>query len=95
MQAKKQIIISNSQGLHARPASIFVQKANTFSSKIVVEKDSQRVDGKSIMGILMLEAGKGSRIILEAYGDDAEEALQALEFILMHETEEVNRGEKG
>ena len=78
-KARKEIIIQNKLGLHARPAAIFVQTANKFDSRITVEKESERVNGKSIMGILMLGAEKGSSIIVEAEGADAEQALEELE----------------
>jgi len=76
---KKKIKVRNKQGLHARPAALFVQLANKFSSAITVSKDGQDVNGKSIMGILMLAAEKGSEILITAEGDDAREALEALE----------------
>lgn len=75
----KKITVKNKQGLHARPAALFVQLANKFDSAIVVKKGKEKVSGKSIMGILMLAAGQGSQIIIEADGDDAEEAVLELE----------------
>lgn len=75
-------MVRNKQGLHARPAALFVQVANRFDSRITVAKDGEVVNGKSIMGILMLGAAKGSEIIIEANGDDAEEALLELEKLL-------------
>ena len=75
---EKEVIIRNNQGLHARPAAIFVQLANKFDSNITVRKDSQEVNGKSIMGILMLAAEKGSRVTIVAEGIDAEEAIEQL-----------------
>ncbi len=70
--------VNNKQGLHARPAALFVQVANKFDSKITVVKDDQEVNGKSIMGILMLAAEKGSEITITAEGEDAKEAVNAL-----------------
>lgn len=70
--------IVNELGLHARPAALFVQTANLFSSEISVEKDHEWVNGKSIMGIMMLAAGKGSSIRIRAEGDDAAAALAEL-----------------
>ena len=78
----KEVIIKNEQGLHARPAAIFVQRANTFDSIITIRKDDQIVDGKSIMGIMMLAASKGNRIVIEARGEDAEQAVGELEKIV-------------
>ena len=65
-------------GLHARAAAKFVHVANGFKSKISVTKDTTRVDGKSILGLLTLAAARGSRLRLAAEGDDAQEALRAL-----------------
>jgi len=79
---KKKITIKNKQGLHARPAALFVQLANKFDSKITVTKGKETINGKSIMGILMLAANKGSRIIIEANGSDAEKALLELEALV-------------
>ena len=75
---KKILKVKNKQGLHARPAALFVQLANKFDSKITVTKDGQDVNGKSIMGILMLAAEKDSEILIVAEGDDAKEAVGAL-----------------
>ncbi len=75
----KRIIINNSQGLHARPAANFVQLANKFDANIVLKKDGDSVSGKSIMGILMLAAEKGSEIEIEANGEDAQQAVLELE----------------
>ncbi|MFA5119094.1 MAG: HPr family phosphocarrier protein [Candidatus Omnitrophota bacterium] len=76
---RKKVVVQNSQGLHARPAAVFVQIANKFDSRITVIRDNEKVNGKSIMGILMLGAEKGSVIELEAEGVDAELALIELE----------------
>ena len=85
---KKDIVIKNKQGLHARPAAIFVQIANKFDSDISVIKDNEAINGKSIMGILMLAAEYGTLISIKATGPDAEEAVLALENILL-------KGEQG
>ena len=84
---KKEFIIKNKQGLHARPAALFVQVANKFDARITVRRDEEEVNGKSIMGILMLGAEKGSIIIVEADGIDAQEALVELENIINNEEE--------
>lgn len=73
-----EIEIKNKLGLHARPAAMFVRIANQFSSEITVEKDNEQVNGKSIMGLMMLAAGCGSILVVTAQGDDAEDALKAL-----------------
>lgn len=81
----KEIVVQNKQGLHARPAALFVQIANKFDSKITVKRDQEEVNGKSIMGILMLGAEKGSLIIIEAEGKDAQMAVKELEKIILSE----------
>ena len=82
---KKEIVVKNKQGLHARPAALFVQIANKFDSRITVTRDKEEVNGKSIMGILMLGAEKDSIIIIEADGQDALVALAELERIVTSE----------
>ena len=72
----------NLQGLHARPAAMFVQIANKYGSKIMVKKDHENVNGKSIMGILMLGAQHKSIIKIMADGEDAQEAINELEGFL-------------
>ncbi|MDD5432357.1 MAG: HPr family phosphocarrier protein [Candidatus Omnitrophica bacterium] len=84
---KKKLTVQNKQGLHARPAALFVQIANKFDSRITVKHDEEEVNGKSIMGILMLGAERGSTIIIEADGIDAEAALGELEKIIVSEEE--------
>ena len=79
---KRIVVIKNTLGLHARPAALFVQLANKFQSEIFVEKKEQKVNGKSIMGIMTLAAGKGQKIAIIANGNDAEEAVKALEELL-------------
>ena len=70
--------IRNRLGLHARAAALLVKTANRFACDITIEKDSLEVNGKSIMGILMLAASKGSKITLKAEGKDAIQAIQTL-----------------
>jgi len=82
---KKELIVKNKSGLHARPAALFVQVANKFDARITVKRDAEEVNGKSIMGILMLGAEKDSSIIIEAEGDDAQAALEELEKIISNE----------
>ncbi|MFA6686021.1 MAG: HPr family phosphocarrier protein [Desulfuromonas sp.] len=76
---RKELIIQNRLGLHARAAAQFVQLANQFSCEIFIEKNGEEVNGKSIMGILMLAAPKGTPITLRLDGDDAQDALSALQ----------------
>jgi len=84
---KKKLTVKNKQGLHARPAALFVQIANKFDSRITVRRDKEEVNGKSIMGILMLGAEKGSSIVIEVEGDDAHLAILELEKIVTAEEE--------
>ena len=81
-RVEKKIIVKNKQGLHARPAALFVQIANKYDATVKVVKDDQVVNGKSIMGILMLAAEKDSEVILIAEGVDSEEAVQELGVLL-------------
>lgn len=74
----RSVLITNPQGIHARPADIFARKANQFTAKIVVIKDGERVDGKSILSMLTLAAEQGSQLYIEAHGADAELAVEAL-----------------
>ena len=75
---EKEFVIKNKLGFHARAAVKFVQLAGKFKSKITVIKDDLEVSGKSIMGVLMLAAAKGSKIIIRIQGDDEEEAMKEL-----------------
>ena len=75
-------MIQNKFGLHARPSASFVQTAMRFQSKVVVEKDGQVADGKSIMDLMMLAAAFGTYITVKVRGKDAEEALAALETLI-------------
>lgn len=84
---RKKIVVKNKQGLHARPAALFVQIANKFDSRITVKRDREEVNGKSIMGILMLGAEKDSVIVIEAEGEDAHAAITELEKIIATEEE--------
>ena len=79
---ERDIIIRNKTGLHARPAAVVVQKANDFNSTIFLEKDEDRVNAKSIMGVMMLAAGEGSRIKIIAEGEDELEAVKTISALL-------------
>lgn len=81
MSAKvtKQFTVINKLGIHARPAALFVKVAGKFASHIHVEKDGETINGKSIMGLMMLAAAQGSELRITAEGRDAEAALTALE----------------
>jgi phosphotransferase system HPr (HPr) family protein len=82
---RKKVIVKSKQGLHARPAALFVQVANKFDARITVIRDEEKVNGKSIMGILMLGAEQGSEVLIEAEGKDAELAVAELEKIVAKE----------
>lgn len=75
---KRTVSVIHRQGLHARPAALFVQKAQQFSSRVTVKKGRKIVDGKSIMGLLTLAAGPGARVSIIVDGADAPTALDAL-----------------
>ena len=74
----KDALVSNQVGLHARPATFFIQKANEFKSGIWVEKDERKVNAKSLLGVLSLGIAKGTNVIISADGSDEEEAVAAL-----------------
>lgn len=70
-----EVVIDNRNGLHARPAAMFVKISSRYRAEVWVEKDGERVNGKSIMGLMMLAAGKGSRLQIIAEGVDADKAV--------------------
>lgn len=78
---EKIMTITNRMGLHARPAAMFVQEAGKFKSQIFVVKDGLQVNGKSVMGLMLLAAESGSKLTIRADGPDELKALQALEKI--------------
>src|SRR5512144_3156696 len=78
----KDFMVNNKLGIHARPSAMFVKTANRFSCDIFVEKDGEKVNGKSIMGLMMLAAGPGSKLTVHAQGKDASQALAELETLI-------------
>jgi phosphocarrier protein HPr len=84
----RDFMISNKLGIHARPAALFVKTANRFTCDIFVEKDGEKVNGKSIMGLMMLAAGPGSRLTIHALGQDASQALAELETLIKRKFDE-------
>src|SRR4051812_45362270 len=84
----KDLFVSNKLGIHARPAAMFVKTANRFNCDIFVEKDGEKVNGKSIMGLMMLAAGPGSKVTVHAHGQDASQALAELETLLKRKFDE-------
>ena len=73
-----EIVITNASGLHARPATFFIQKANCYKSTILIEKDDRKVNAKSLLGVLSLGIAKGMKITLIADGQDEEAAINGL-----------------
>ncbi len=73
-----EVMVNNAVGLHARPATFFIQRANSFKSSIWVEKDDRRVNAKSLLGVLSLGIVKGTTITIVANGTDEEEAVKTL-----------------
>jgi phosphocarrier protein len=84
----KELTIINKQGIHARPAALFVKTANQFSCDILVEKDGETVNGKSLIGLLMLAAGSGSKLKVHAEGADAQAAIGEIEKLIKRKFDE-------
>jgi phosphocarrier protein len=84
----KELTIANKLGIHARPAAMFVKIANRFASEIFVEKDGEKINGKSIMGLMMLAAGPGSKLTLHVKGADAQNAILELESLVKRKFDE-------
>jgi phosphocarrier protein len=85
---KKEMVVANKLGIHARPAAMFVKTANQFDCEVFVEKDGETVNGKSIMGLMMLAAGPGSKIRVQADGEDAAKAVTEIEALLKRKFDE-------
>jgi phosphocarrier protein len=86
--ARRSVTIVNKLGLHARAATLFVQLASKFASSVSVTKEGETVDGKSIIGLMMLAAGKGTRVEIETCGADAPAALESLAQLVENRFEE-------
>src|SRR6187401_3577856 len=84
----RDFLVSNKLGIHARPAALFVKTANRFTCDIFVEKDGEKVNGKSIMGLMMLAAGPGSKLLIFAEGEDAAKAVVEIESLLKRKFDE-------
>ncbi len=84
----RELIIINKLGIHARPAALFVKTANRFACEIFVEKDGEKINGKSIMGLMMLAAGPGSKLTLHVRGDDAHNAIAEIEALVKRKFDE-------
>jgi phosphocarrier protein HPr len=87
-KVKKELVVLNKLGIHARPAAMFVKTANQFDCDVFVEKDGETVNGKSIMGLMMLAAGPGSKIRVQAEGNDAAKAVHEIELLLKRKFDE-------
>ena len=85
----KELVVQNKLGIHARPAAMIVRITNKFKSEVFVEKDEEQVNGKSIMGLMMLAAGKGSKVKFLATGDDAQQMLAELEQLFARKFDEA------
>ena len=75
----KELVVQNKMGIHARPAAMIVRITNKFKAEVFVEKDEEQVNGKSIMGLMMLAAGRGSKVKFIVTGDDAPAMVAELE----------------
>ena len=87
LKVEKQVVVNREHGLHARPATLFVQLASKFNSSVKIEKDGEAVDGKSIIAVLSLGGNKGMKMKLIAEGEDASEAIADLAKFLEEEND--------
>ena len=83
-----ELTVSNKMGIHARPAAMIVRVANKYTAEVMVEKDDEQVNGKSIMGLMMLAAGNGSRLKFIANGADADKMLEDMASLFDRKFEE-------
>ena len=87
-KAEKEVPIVNRLGMHARPAAMFVRTASRFQCEVWVEKEGEQINGKSIMGLMMLAAGQGSKLMIRCDGPDADSALAELEQLIANKFSE-------
>ncbi len=85
----KELVVQNKMGIHARPAAMIVRVTNKFKSEVFVEKDEEQVNGKSIMGLMMLAAGRGSKVKFIATGEDATSMLGEIEALFTRKFDEA------
>lgn len=85
----KELVVQNKMGIHARPAAMIVRITNKFKADVFVEKDEEQVNGKSIMGLMMLAAGKGSKVKFIATGEDASQMLTELDALFNRKFDEA------
>jgi len=88
-QVIKELVVNNKMGIHARPAAMIVRITNKFKADVFVEKDDEQVNGKSIMGLMMLAAGRASKVKFIVTGDDAQQMLTELEALFARKFDEV------
>ena len=87
-KVEKEVTIVNRLGMHARPAAMFVRTASRFQCEVWVEKEGEQINGKSIMGLMMLAAGQGSKLMIRCDGPDADAALAELEQLIANKFSE-------
>src|SRR5947207_9151057 len=92
LKVEKEITIVNRLGLHARPAAMFVRIASRFRCEIWVEKEGEQINGKSIMGLMMLAAGQGSKLQIRCEGPDADKAMEELEELIIKKLNDEQNG---
>ena len=85
----KELLVQNKMGIHARPAAMIVRVTNKFNAEVFVEKDEEQVNGKSIMGLMMLAAAKGTKVKFLATGEDAPQMLAELEALFAKKFDEA------
>jgi len=86
--AQRELVVINKLGIHARPAALFVKVANRFNCNVFVEKGGEQVNGKSIMGLMMLAAGQGSKLRVVCEGEDCHQALDEIEALVKRKFDE-------
>jgi phosphocarrier protein len=86
--AQREFVVINKLGIHARPAALFVKLANRFTCNILVTKGGEQVNGKSIMGLMMLAAGPGSKLLIACEGEDCHQALDQIEALVKRKFDE-------
>jgi phosphocarrier protein len=85
----KELVVQNKLGIHARPAAMIVRITNKFKAEVFVEKDEEQVNGKSIMGLMMLAAGKGAKVKFLVTGEDAQQMINELEQLFARKFDEA------
>jgi phosphocarrier protein len=86
--AQRELVVINKLGIHARPAALFVKLVNRFACNVLVDKDGEQVNGKSIMGLMMLAAGPGSKLKITCEGEDCHQALDEIEALMRRKFDE-------